>query len=150
MRTLLLTVALLLGGATMTANADMWNIDNISTMTDRGTHFSDDLGFEKMHWVAGDGYHYQVGLGAREDATIKIFKVGTDGQLTRYKTLEPYEMNGTYEDGGMATFNYTLSPTFPAGVYIAILEIEKELGGEFVRSYFYSRYFDINLAEVLK
>ncbi|PEN61578.1 DUF5065 family protein [Bacillus wiedmannii] len=89
----------------------------------------------------GQTINIKVALGAREEATVKIYRVMDDFSLARYKTITNSTPNF---DGGQATFTTPITSVYEPGNYVAVMQYGHESEGQMNYTYFAGNMFSIN------
>ncbi|QWG92798.1 DUF5065 family protein [Bacillus mycoides] len=89
----------------------------------------------------GQTINIKATLGARSQATVKIYRVMEDFSLARYKTIT----NSTpTSDGGQATFTTQITPVYEPGNYVAVMQYGWEIEGKMNYTYFTGDMFTIS------
>lgn len=131
-----LTGALALGGLAGTSVADIPNLSPIAAEAATATTVTDWSGYKESQlaldvnaslaesdraYKYGDSYLFGTTELSNQDMQhVKIYRVGTDSTLTRYKTMLP-EQHSMDSFGNYPTFySTTITTGFPAGNYYAV------------------------------
>ncbi|MDT3496781.1 DUF5065 family protein [Bacillus toyonensis] len=87
----------------------------------------------------GQTINIKANLGARSEATVKIYRVMEDFSLARYKTITDSDSNEN-----TATFTTPITSAYDPGNYVAVMQYSWEVEGQINYIYFTGGMFKIS------
>ncbi|HFU7086813.1 DUF5065 domain-containing protein [Bacillus anthracis] len=87
----------------------------------------------------GQTINIKTNLGARSEATVKIYRVMDDFSLARYKTITDSDSNEN-----TATFTTQITSAYDPGNYVAVMQYSWESEGQMNYTYFTGEMFTIS------
>ncbi|PED18040.1 DUF5065 family protein [Bacillus toyonensis] len=87
----------------------------------------------------GQTINIKANLGARSQATVKIYRVMEDFSLARYKTITDSDSNEN-----TATFTTPITSAYDPGNYVAVMQYSWEVEGQINYTYFTGGMFKIS------